>query len=168
MNDAKRLVSALLEQGWTLGIAESLTGGALASEVVSVPGSSGTLLGAVVAYATPVKATLLGVEESLLDEHGPVHARVAEQMAEGVRSCVAVEGRVADVGVSTTGIAGPASPDGQPVGTVHIGVAGPFGTSSERFVFSGGRAEIREQTVQSAIALLLRSLEEYRHGNRGC
>ncbi|MGO2745029.1 CinA family protein [Microbacterium sp.] len=160
MSDAARLVTALSERGWTLGIAESLTGGALAAEIVSVPGASATLLGAVVAYATPVKATLLGVDASLLEEHGPVHADVAAQMATGVRAVVQVAGRPADVGISTTGIAGPESPDGQPVGTVHIGISGPEGVRTEAFVFAGDRAAVRAQTVQTAITAALRMVGE--------
>lgn len=160
MSDATRLVAALTERGWTLGVAESLTGGALAAEIVSVPGASATLLGAVVAYATPVKATLLGVDAALLELHGPVHAEVAAQMAAGVREAVQVDGRAADIGISTTGIAGPDSPDGQPVGTVHIGVDGIFGTRTERFLFDGDRAAIRAQTVHAAIATALRLVGE--------
>jgi len=157
---AVQLVDALRERGWTLGVAESLTGGAVASEVVAVPGASVALLGGVVAYATPVKHTLLGVDASLLAEHGPVHPDVAAQMAEGVRRAVAVEGRSADVGISTTGIAGPDSPDGQPVGTVHIGIATPYGTQSILHLFSGTRAEIRQKSVDAAITAALDAVRE--------
>lgn len=160
MSSAADLVALLSERGWTLGIAESLTGGAVSSAVVAVPGASAVLNGAVVSYATPVKHTLLGVDAGLLDEHGPVHPRVAEQMADGVRTAVAVAGRDADVGISTTGIAGPASPDGQPVGTVHVGVATPTGTHSVAFRFGGDREEIRRQSVDAAISATLRALQE--------
>ena len=160
MSSAADLVALLSERGWTLGIAESLTGGAVSSAVVAVPGASAVLNGAVVSYATPVKHTLLGVDADLLDEHGPVHPRVAEQMADGVRTAVAVAGRDADVGISTTGIAGPASPDGQPVGTVHVGVATPAGTHSVAFRFGGDREEIRRQSVDAAISATLRALQE--------
>jgi nicotinamide-nucleotide amidase len=160
VSDAGPLVAALRERGWTLGVAESLTGGAVASEIVSVPGASAALWGAVVAYATPVKHTLLGVDAALLDEHGPVHAEVAVQMADGVRRAVAVGGRPADVGISTTGIAGPDSPDGQPVGTVHVGVVTPDGVRSGSYVFAGTRAEIRAQARDAAIALTLGALRE--------
>jgi len=162
MSDSARLVGALVDHGWTLGIAESLTGGALAAEVVSVPGASATLLGAVVAYATPVKATLLGVDAALLDEWGAVHADVAAQMATGVCDAVQVGGRAADVGISTTGIAGPDSPDGQPVGTVHVGVSAPGGVRTESFLFEGDRAAVRDQAVHAAISAALRMIGEYR------
>lgn len=158
--DAVRLVAVLTEKGLTLGIAESLTGGALAAEIVSVPGASATLLGGVVAYATPVKATVLGVDAVLLERHGPVHPEVAEQMADGVRRAVQVAGRPADIGISTTGIAGPDSPDGQSVGTVWIGVSAGERTESQLFRFDGDRSEVRAQSVQASIALLLRVLGE--------
>jgi nicotinamide-nucleotide amidase len=160
VTSAAALVTLLTDRGWTLGLAESLTGGAVSSAVVAVPGASAVLCGAVVAYATPVKHTLLGVDAELLDEHGPVHPRVAEQMAEGVRAAVAVDGRPADVGIATTGIAGPASPDGQPVGTVHVGVATPVGVRSVSFRFGGDREEIRRQSVDAAISAALRMLQE--------
>lgn len=160
MTAAVRLVGALRARGWTLGVAESLTGGAVASEIVSVPGASAVLWGAVVAYATPVKNTLLGVDADLLAAHGPVHPEVAVQMADGVRRAVAVEGRPADVGISTTGIAGPDSPDGQPVGTVHIGVVTPDGSRTSSHVFSGGRVEIRRQAVEAALSLALSAAGE--------
>lgn len=160
MSDAATLLDRLRERGWSLGIAESLTGGALTAEIVSVPGASATLLGAVVAYATPIKHSALGVDAALLAAHGPVHPDVAAQMAEGVRAAVAVDGTPADVGISTTGVAGPESPDGQPVGTVHVGIATPDLRRTESFVFSGDRDSIRRQTVSAAIAVALDCLGE--------
>ncbi|OIU87989.1 CinA family protein [Microbacterium sp. AR7-10] len=160
MTQAELLVAALRQRGWTLGVAESLTGGAVCSQVVSVPGASATLLGGVVAYATPVKHTLLGVDAALLAEHGAVHPDVAAQMAQGVRRAVAVDGRPADVGIGTTGIAGPDSPDGQPVGTVHIGIASPDGVRSIPYRFEGTRAEIRERATVAALAEALAAVRE--------
>lgn len=160
MSDAALAFEALRQRGWTLGIAESLTGGAVAAEFVSVPGASAVLLGGVVAYATPVKHTVLGVDEALLASYGPVHPEVALQMADGVRAVVAVDGRPADVGVSTTGIAGPESPDGQPVGTVHIGIVTPQGRRTEAFRFSGDRPRIRTLSVQAVFRTLLETIRE--------
>lgn len=160
MSDAAELIAALRERGWTLGVAESLTGGAVAAEIVSIPGASAALWGAVVAYATPVKHTVLGVDAALLAEHGPVHAEVAVQMADGIRRVVAVDGRAADVGISTTGIAGPDSPDGQPVGTVHIGVVTPHERVSRLHVFAGSRAQVRQQATDAVIALALVTVRE--------
>ncbi len=160
MTAAADALTALRERGWTLGVAESLTGGALAADLVSVPGASAVLQGAVVAYATPVKHTLLGVDAALLDAQGPVHPEVARQMASGVRRTVQVDGRDADVGVATTGIAGPDSPDGQPVGTVHIAVVTPDASVSEPHLFRGDRADIRAQSVTAALMLLARVVGE--------
>ncbi|SJN32671.1 C-terminal domain of CinA type S [Microbacterium esteraromaticum] len=158
MSEAAALITELRVRGWTLGVAESLTGGGVAAEIVTVPGASAVFSGAVVAYATPVKHTLLGVDADLLAEHGPVCAEVAVQMADGVRRAVAVGGRAADVGISTTGIAGPDSPDGQPVGTVHIGLATPLRSSTRSFVFAGDRGAVRVQARDAAIALALEAI----------
>ena len=157
---AAEVLSALGRRGWTLGVAESLTGGALCAEIVAVPGASAALLGGVVAYATPVKASVLGVDEELLARYGPVHPQVALEMADGVRSVVGVDGEAADVGVSTTGIAGPESPDGQPVGTVHIGLVTPAASRTTAFHFAGDRESIRAQTVAAALEELLFLLAE--------
>ncbi|MFJ4224864.1 CinA family protein [Microbacterium sp. NPDC089695] len=159
MTLASEAVAALVSRGWTLGVAESLTGGAVCAEIVAVPGASAVLWGGVVAYATPVKHSVLGVDADLLAEHGPVHARVALQMAEGVRGAVAV-GRRADVGIATTGIAGPDSPDGQPVGTVHIAIVTPDGAVSESYRFLGDRATIRARSTDAVLSALRRLVGE--------
>ncbi len=160
MTAAPELLHLLGRRGLSLGVAESLTGGALAAEIVSVPGASLVFRGGVVAYATAVKDSLLGVDRALLDEHGPVHPEVALQMAEGARRCLAVDGRAADVGISTTGIAGPESPDGQPVGTVHVGVAARGVSTTRGFRFSGDRAAVRQQAVDAALVTALECLRE--------
>ncbi len=154
------VLAALRDRGWTLGVAESLTGGGVCAELVSVPGASAVLLGGVVAYATSVKQTLLGVDGALLERHGPVHPEVALQMAQGVRQAVAVDGRAADVGISTTGIAGPESPDGQPVGTVYVGVVTPERSHTAHFRFDGDRASVRGQSVSAVLDSLAQVLRE--------
>lgn len=157
---AAEVLAALRRRGWKLGVAESLTGGALCADLVAVPGASAVLLGGVVAYATPVKASVLGVDEGLLERYGPVHPQVALEMADGVRRVVGVDGEAADVAVSTTGIAGPESPDGQPVGTVHIGVVTPAASRTTAFLFVGDRESIRSQTVAAALQEMLVLLAE--------
>ncbi|GAA4483469.1 CinA family protein [Microbacterium panaciterrae] len=152
--DAAALVDVLRARGLTLAVAESLTGGALSADIVSIPGASAVLNGAIVAYATPVKASVLGVDPALLAARGPVDPEVAEQMADGVRRALAVDGRAADVGVSTTGVAGPTAQGGRPVGTVHIGVSTAAATVSRTFRFTGDRAAIRLSTVEAALALV--------------
>lgn len=157
---ASAVLSELSERGWTLGIAESLTGGALCSEFVAVPGASTVLRGGVVAYATHVKASVLGVDADLLDESGPVCPRVALQMAEGVRKAMNAHGLAADVGVATTGVAGPGPADGYPAGTVHIGVVTPKVSQVRSFAFDGDRASVRDQTVRAALSVMRDALAE--------
>ncbi len=158
MNAAEQLVALLRERGLTVGVAESLTGGELASALVSVPGASQVLLGGVIAYAAGVKHSLLGVDAALLEEHGGVHPEVARQMAEGVRQAVAVAGRAADVGIATTGVAGPDPADGQPVGTVYIGIAIAGATEIHAHSFVGDRAAIRRHASEAALAAALSAL----------
>jgi nicotinamide-nucleotide amidase len=151
--DAELLLDRLAELDWSVATAESLTGGLLVAALVAVPGASRSVRGGVVAYATELKQSVLGVDATLLEVGGPVQAKVARQMAERVRETMALGGRPAEVGISTTGIAGPDSPDGQPVGTVHVGVSTPLGTRVESLVLAGTRDEIRGETVRIALRL---------------
>ncbi|WP_314646994.1 CinA family protein [uncultured Microbacterium sp.] len=157
---AAEVVRGLRERGWTIAVAESLTGGALCAALVSVPGASEVLRGGVVAYATPIKHSVLGVDAALLAREGAVHPEVARQMARGVRTALQVSDEEASVGVATTGIAGPDSPDGQPVGTVHIGVSTPERTLTRAFLFEGDRETVRAQSVDAALRLLAECLGE--------
>lgn len=156
--DAERLVDRLRELGWTVAVAESLTGGLVVSELVSVAGASAVVRGGVVTYATELKERMLGVDAALLEAHGAVHPRVARQMAEGVRAALGPGAAAADVGIATTGIAGPDSPDGQPVGTVHIAVATALGVRVESLVLAGDRAQIRAAATARAVLLALDAL----------
>jgi nicotinamide-nucleotide amidase len=147
------LIARLVERGETLAVAESLTGGLLAATIVGVPGASAVFRGGLVVYATDLKASLAGVDEDLLAARGPVDPDVACALADGARSRCA-----ADWGLATTGVAGPASQDGHPVGTVYVAVAGPGGAPAYAFVrrlaLSGSRPEIRAGAVAAALALL--------------
>lgn len=154
----ERLVHRLGELGWTVGVAESLTGGLVISALVAVPGASAVVRGGVVAYATDVKHSLLGVDAALLEAHGAVHPLVAAQMAEGVRAALGRDGHRCDLGVATTGVAGPESPDGQPVGTVHIAVSTPLGTRVETLALDGARDAIRADAARAAVLLALDAL----------
>ena len=107
------------------------------------------------AYNTAIKRSVLGVDAALLNEFGAVHPRVAEQMAVGVRSVLAVDGRAADVGIGTTGAAGPDPQDGQPVGTVFIGISIGERMQVLELALDGGRAAIRAAVVTAAIAATL-------------
>ncbi|WP_449283663.1 CinA family protein [Leucobacter sp.] len=150
-------------RGLRIAVAESLTGGLLADALVKIPGASRALSGGIVAYDTWLKHSLLGVDLDLLRENGPVDEQVAMQMAAGVRAACAVPAddggspaTPADIGVSTTGVAGP-DPDpqtGQPAGTVWIAVSAGDRTRAKRFAFTGDRAAIRQAAVHAALEFL--------------
>jgi nicotinamide-nucleotide amidase len=148
--DAVALVDGLAARGWTVGVAESLTGGLVVARLVEVPGASRVVRGGVVAYATDLKATLLGVDPGLLAARGAVDADVAVAMAQGARRVLG-----ADVGLATTGVAGPAPQDGHPPGTVHVAVAAPTGTRVRSLHLAGGRAEVRASARAAVLALAL-------------
>ena len=144
----------LRSAGQTLACAESLTGGLVGGRVTTVAGSSDYYRGGVVAYATEAKATVLGVNHRLLAEYGPVSEPVAGAMAEAARRLFG-----AAVGLATTGVAGPTEQDGQPVGTVCLGVADENGTITELLKAPGDRAQIRAWATTGALDLLRRHLE---------
>ena len=150
---ARAVLEGLAARGWTVAVAESLTGGLVVSALVDVPGASASVRGGVVAYATDVKASVLGVDAALLATAGAVDPAVAAQMAEGVRRLLG-----ADVGIATTGVAGPEPQDGRPVGTVCIAVVTPEGSSVGDLHLAGDRAGIRLQTVQAALSSCLEQL----------
>ena len=143
------------ELGLTLATAESLTGGLVCGALTSVPGASSVVRGGVVAYATDRKNALLGVPADVLAECGAVDADVASAMAEGVRHVM-----VADIGVATTGVAGPDPQDGHDVGTVFVAVSGPGVARVERLALDGDRAAIRAATVDAALGLCLAALSQ--------
>ena len=147
MTPAEQVVARLRERRLTIGTAESLTGGRVVAALVDVPGASAVVRGGLVAYATDLKQSVLGVDAELLRMHGAVHPEVARQMAAGARRVLS-----ADVGISTTGIAGPASPDGQPVGTVHIGIATADGIRVLSLRLTGDREQVRAESVRRALA----------------
>jgi nicotinamide-nucleotide amidase len=134
----------LLAGGLTLAVAESLTGGMVGSRLVDVVGASNWFRGAVVSYASEVKFDVLGVRE------GPVvTAEVAEQMASGVARLLA-----ADVGLSTTGVAGPEEQEGKPVGTVFVGLHLDGHTESAELRLPGERQHVRGLATISALNML--------------
>lgn len=146
---AAELLTALGGRGWSLAVAESLTGGAVCDELVAVPGASQVLRGGVVAYATAVKASVLGVDPTLLASRGAVDPDVALAMARGVRRLLE-----ADVGVATTGVAGPEPQDGAEVGTVFVATVTPTQARVRRLRLDGDRAQIRAGAVEAALALV--------------
>jgi len=112
------LVQKLGEKKLTLATAESCTGGLVGKRITEIPGSSDIYLGGVVAYDNSVKVKLLGVKESTLEQFGAVSEQTAIEMAEGIAKNLS-----ADIGISTTGIAGPAGgSDEKPIGLVYVGI----------------------------------------------
>ena len=152
------VIAELRARGWTVAAAESLTGGELTAELTRVPGSSAAVVGGVVVYATELKHTLVGVDADLLSAEGPVHPEVARQLAAGVRERLAVQGRPADVGVATTGVAGPDPQGGRAVGTVFVGISSSAGTRAVELTLSGDRAGIRRGVVKRAVEELAAEL----------
>ncbi|HVB51288.1 MAG TPA: competence/damage-inducible protein A [Acidimicrobiales bacterium] len=139
----------LSRRGLTLAVAESLTGGLIASRLVNVAGASGWFRGGVVSYASQVKFDLLGVPE------GPVvSASAAEFMASGVRTLLG-----ADVGLSVTGVAGPEEQDGQVAGTVFVGLAIGESVESVALRLPGDRPRVRAYSAISALDVLRRALD---------
>ena len=157
-----RVGDALQNVDATLAVAESCTGGLVASRITDVSGSSAYFDRGVVTYSNDAKQQLLGVSREALDTHGAVSAPVAREMAAGIRDTAGTTW-----GVSTTGIAGPdGGTDEKPVGTVYIGVAyaGPWGTASStveagRYVFDGDRNECKEEFATQALSDLLGAIE---------
>ncbi len=156
--DCETLVSsvmkALIDRGMTVSTAESCTGGMVASRLIDYPGASQAFITGMVTYTNESKARLLGVEEEVLEKYGAVSSQTAEQMCKGI-----AEKCGTDVGISTTGIAGP---DGgtaeKPVGLVYIGVYIKGKAVTKRLKLSGDRNKIRNAAAAAAIELLRQQL----------
>ncbi|MGD8813827.1 MAG: CinA family protein [Anaerolineales bacterium] len=147
---------ALKSQGWTLGLAESCTGGLIAHRITNVPGSSDYFVGGVITYADGFKRAVLGVREETLIQHGAVSRPCALEMARGVLPLVG-----ADVGVAVTGIAGPGGGSTEkPVGLTWIAVVAPGRECVERYAWKGSRQENKDSMADQALSLLLEVLEK--------
>jgi len=146
---AARIVGLLTQRQQSIAVAESLTGGLLGAAITTVPGASAVFRGGVIAYATDLKAALLGVPAALLAERGAVDPDVAGAMAAGARERLG-----AAIGAATTGVAGPDAADGKPPGTVHIAVSSGGGTVVQTLALAGSRDEIRRGTVERSLRLL--------------
>jgi PncC family amidohydrolase len=151
-----RVGAALRARGWTVALAESCTGGLVGHRLTQVPGSSEYFLGGVVAYAYDAKERLLGVRHQTLYDHGAVSRETAIEMAHGARVAFG-----ADLGLSVTGIAGPAGgmPD-KPVGLTWIAVSTRTGDLAEHFLGHGDRTANKESAAEAALDLLLRVIAQ--------
>ncbi|MCT1491589.1 CinA family protein [Corynebacterium sanguinis] len=174
---ARELIDALRTRNQTISFCESLTAGLVAGTLASIPGASDVLRGGLVVYATDLKHSLAGVPESVLATHGAVSSATAREMARGTRRVCR-----SDWAVAVTGVAGPDTQDGHPVGEVWVGLSGPRWTASSpaaqlvdsaagRYallpkeqepvrVLAGGREEIRRSAVQAALAGALSGVRE--------
>lgn len=143
----------LVKSGLKLAIAESCTGGLIASQLISVPGSSNWLIEGAVTYSCDAKMRRLGVKSETLEKYTAVSEETAKEMAEGIRLTSG-----ADIGISTTGYAGPGSdPD---VGRVFIGISSQYGTEAKEFRFRGNRDKIRNTAALNALNLLRKFILE--------
>ena len=142
------VLQMMRERGLTLGLAESVTGGLVAARLTGIAGASDVLRGGIVSYASAVKFELLGVRE------GPVVSQAAAaEMALGVRRLLG-----SSVGLAITGVAGPSEQDGMPVGTVCIGLAIGERISTTTARLPGGREQVRQLSVITALDYLRRRL----------
>ncbi|RMF18907.1 MAG: CinA family protein [Gammaproteobacteria bacterium] len=147
----------LVERGWRVSTAESCTGGGVAQALTDLPGSSDWFEGGVVVYSNHLKQSLLDVPPEMLAAEGAVSEPVVRHMADAVRRLTGV-----DVGVATSGIAGPGGAvPGKPVGTVWIAWAVRGEVDAECFLFDGDRLAIREQAVMNALTGLLHRVEAW-------
>jgi len=151
------VVSAeLKKQKVTIATAESCTGGLIANSLTDIPGSSDYFERGVVSYSNKSKTELLGVPEKLIKEHGAVSEQVAKAMAEGIRKKSNV-----DIGVSTTGIAGPTGgTDEKPVGLVYIAISTSKDTTVRKYNFTGNRLQNKERACNAALWMIFDYLKK--------
>ena len=151
-----KLIESLRNKKYTIGIAESCTGGMFSTRMADIPGVSDILLGGVVAYDNRIKEQVLGVPGEILEKYGAVSEECAAAMAEGVRKVTG-----ADIAVSITGIAGPdGGTEEKPVGMVCFAVSDENGTATEtaRFNRKADRSKVRRLSVARAMMMLIRRL----------
>ena len=150
---ASEVIDRASRAGLTVATAESLTAGSVAAVLADVAGASSVLQGGIVAYQVAVKQNLLGVDAELLANAGAVDPRVAAAMARGARTALR-----ADMGVATTGVAGPSAHEGKPVGTVFTAVSSARRTVTFEHHFSGDRESVRAASRDAVLAELLEEL----------
>lgn len=155
MKAEEHILRLMVSSALKLSVAESCTGGLIASRITDIAGSSEYFEAGIVTYSNKAKTRFIGVSEELLVARGAVSREVAESMAEGVRRATG-----SDIGLSVTGIAGPGGgSDIKPVGTVFIGLSWQDGTLVKGFRFEGDRKEIRQRASDEALRLTIDYLE---------
>lgn len=150
----QRIGALLVERGQTLSLAESCTGGAIASQITAHAGASAYFKGGIIPYETALKTSILGVRASLIAENNVVSIPVSEAMAVQATKVFGSE-----YAIATTGIAGPTKGDGNDeIGTVCIAIATPNGVMSEKFSFGTLREKVITKAVNKAFELLLKEI----------
>ncbi|MFH0754215.1 MAG: CinA family protein [Candidatus Omnitrophota bacterium] len=163
MTIIKSITKHLISAHQTLSTAESCTGGLIGHTLTNLPGSSTWYQGGVIAYANDIKIRLLKVPPALIDKYGAVSAPVAQAMAQGARKTLK-----SDFAIATTGIAGPTGGTAKkPVGLVFIAISSPEKTIVKKFIFKGTRLNIKKQTVNTAIKMII-TLHVTRHPHFHC
>jgi len=150
---AAKVIDLLRERSESISCAESITGGALTSALVSISGASDVLLGSIVAYSKEMKINQLGLSAELIDEKGLVSKEVALEMAKGARQKLG-----SNWAISSTGSAGPRALDGSSPGEIWIAIVGPDRQESVKLSLNGARQEVINGAVESALTLLERIL----------
>ena len=158
MSVAAEVIALLREREASVSTAESLTGGLVCAALVGIPGASNVVNGGIVAYTTETKVGVLGVPPDLINSFGTVDSHVAASMANAARRRFD-----STYGLATTGVAGPDQSEGKPVGTVHLAIAGPAGTTSYQLSLDGDRDTIRNGAVAE---LLSRFVDRVREESR--
>lgn len=157
---AERLVKALTDSGKKIASAESCTGGMISAKITDISGASAVFDCGVCSYANHIKNKVLGVKEETLATWGAVSDQTAKEMARGVRLLSG-----ADIGISTTGIAGPlGGTKYKPVGLVYIGVSTEYGLRAEKMLLGDNkndRFRIRELAAEAAMFFALKELEKW-------
>jgi nicotinamide-nucleotide amidase len=151
--NAEKIVQLLRDRHETITCAESITGGALTSALVSIPGASHVLRGSIVAYSSEIKIQELNVDSALIEEKGVVSEEVALAMATGVKNKFS-----ANWAVALTGVAGPGASHGIPAGTVWLALLGPGVQETVKLEMTGEREMVRRGAVESALGVLERIL----------
>lgn len=160
MGDVVEIIELMRNRELTLATAESCTGGLIASAFVDVPGASDVYRGGIVSYHEELKESLLGVKRRTIEKYTVVSSQVAEEMCRG-----AAEKCGADIGLSSTGCAGPdGGTEESPVGTVYIGVFIGGKTYVKRLSLSGDRNEIRCSAVKEILSMLTELLNNNFNG----
>lgn len=146
----------LRQQGLTVAVAESATGGLISSSITDIPGSSDYFKGSVVSYSDDIKVEILGVRRETLNRYGAVSDQTAREMALGIRKLMGT-----DIGISDTGIAGPggATPE-KPAGLFYIAISSEQGEKVERHLFHGNRYENKRSAAMRALNLIKEYLSE--------